>query len=233
MKKEKQFNFSKEILEIDQVFATQAEKLINQLGTINPHSFIAVDCVPDGELNAFRISNGLESARILNQLAGSFLADDLPCFEYRLWLARSSDFKLDLALGEKIGLWERIRQNDYQEKINWQQSFCVKNAKGITKIWHPNAKYLGSHGSFSTRSAIIRFILEEKAYLQKFYLPLPAPNGYTAWRMYYRLLFFKDSTQKEAELIGGIWISRPGFKIYLAPDSLVGLISPLTTVDIF
>jgi hypothetical protein len=42
--------------------------------------------------------------------------------------------------------------------------------------------------------------------------------------MHYRLVF---SVEKEAiDFLGGLWISRPGFKIFLGNDAVVGLVSP-------
>ena len=225
-------SFSNAILKINRLYGGQASELIKKLNPANKHVFIEVDCAPNGELNPFRLGNGLESAKIIKDLAGSFLGEDRSWFEEKLAAAKNADFQLSFDQGEKIGLWTRVRQNDYREKINFNEPFCIKNTKGITKIWHPDWRQFGHNQGFATRSNIVNFIFENEAYQQKFYMPLLAPAGGPAWKMYYRLVFLCEDGQAEPELVGGLWISRPGFKIYPGKGSLVGLISPQKTNDL-
>jgi hypothetical protein len=234
MKNKNQFIFSNEILEIEEFHAMQAKNLINKLRQNDDQDvFIELDCMPNGNLNAFHYGNGLKSATIIKNLVGSFLAEDRPWLERKLYAAKNSEFKTNFQKGNEVGLWKRISANNYQEMLNWDKPFCIKNEKGITRIWHPEWRRLGYKNGFSTKGAIINFIFKEITYLQKFYSPLVAPECSPVWKMHYRLVFFAPAKEKQLDLIGGLWISRPEFKIYLDKNSLVGLISPLTTGDSF
>jgi len=125
-------------------------------------------------------------------------------------------------LGERLGLWKRVRENDYRELINWDKPFCVKDDNGLTKIWHPGLRKSHSSGS-ATRGSIVKLIREQNAYLQPLFTPLRAIS-HSSWNMSYRLVFFCSGI-KEPEFIGGLWISRSGLKIYPDKNSVVGLIS--------
>lgn len=234
MRKKNQFIRSNQILELTQFNKTQAEILITKLRQKNDETvFFEVDCIPNGQLNAFYYDNGLISVKIIKDLAGSYLATDRAWLDQKIWSARNSELKTNFELGEEAGLWKRVEPSNYQEKINWGQPFCVKKENGLTKIWHPEWRILGYKNGFSTRKSIIEFIHGNPTYLQKFYLPLPTPNYPSKWRMFYRLVFLAEAGQKKIDYIGGLWISRPGFKIYPDQSSLIGLISPLTTGDDF
>jgi hypothetical protein len=234
MNKKNQFIPSNEILEIEELHAMQAKNLIAKLrGENEQNVFIELDCMPNGNLNPFHYGNGLKSAKIIRDLAGSFLAEDLPWLESNIYLASNSKFETNFQSGIEVGLWEQISSKNYNEKLNWEEPFCVKNEKGLTRIWHPEWRRLGYKNGFSTRMSVINFIHEGPTYLQKYYSPLTAPHDSPTWKMHYRLVFLAKSGQKELDLVGGLWISRPAFKIYLDKSSLVGLISPITTSDIF
>ena len=234
MRKMKKYPFesSNEVLEIEELNVSQAKQLINKLKIHGEQcSFISLDCVPNGSLKAFSYGNGLESAKIIRDLGDSYIGPELPWFEKKIWEAEKSNFKLDFKIGEELKLWERITPNNYLDKIDWNQAFCVKNAKGQTKIWHPQWRRFGDKFGCATKGSIIRFIQEETAYLQNFYLPLNNPNYAEKWKMFYRLVFLSEAGKKDPEFIGGLWISRPSFKIYPGTNSIVGLISPLTITD--
>lgn len=225
-----QYVGSNEILELNKFHATQAQILVSKLRPEKDKNvFIEVDCIPNGLLNPFGYGNGIESVKIIKDLAASYLGPE------KYWLERkikaAAEFKTDYELGEKANLWKKVNPIDYKEKIDWDEAFCVKNTKGATKIWHPQRRILGYSNNFSTRAEIVNFIYEGDAYWQKFYMPLPAPNDNPAWRMHYRLVFFSESVDKNLEFIGGLWISRAGFKVYPDKKAIVGLISPLTITD--
>jgi hypothetical protein len=231
--KNQSFVSSNSIMELEEFHASQAKNLISKLKTdADRNVFIEVDCAPNGNLNPFHYGNGLKSMEIIKNLAGSLLRNELASLERKLDLARKSEFKTSFTLGEQAGLWRRISPLDYEEKLDWSKAFCIKNERGLTKIWHPEWRRLGFKNGFSTRGSLIEFIHSERTYLQKFYMPLPAPEGGANWRMYYRLVFFIPESQSDLELIGGLWISRPGYKIYPEENALVGLVSPLTITDL-
>lgn len=233
MKSKKQkFTRSNNIMELQELHASQAKKLIGKLlADVDQNVFIEIDCAPNGNLNPFHYGNGLQSMEIIKDLADSLLRNELPSLERKIDLAKKAEFKTSFALGEQAGLWERLSPLNYEEKLDWNEAFCIKNEKGLTKIWHPEWRRLGFKNGFSTRGSLIEFIHSERTYRQKFYLPLPTPECGLAWRMYYRLVFFIPESQPDLELIGGLWISRPGFKIYPEENALVGLVSPLTTAE--
>jgi len=227
MKKGYDFKSSNEIVELKLLYGAQAENLVIKIREENNQNFfIQIDCAPNGQLNSFNYGNGLEAVKIIKKLAGSFLAKDLFWLEQKIELLKNSSFKTNFDLGAKIGLWEKVKPNDYQKKIDWNKPFCVKNENNSTKIWHPDSRFFGHNVGFSTKGSIVNFIHENTAYLQDFYMPLPGPNGSSAWKTTYRLVFLCEANQRDPEFIGGLWISRSGFKIYPGKDSLVGLISP-------
>ncbi len=231
MKKKNQFVSSNEIMEIEQFNATQAKLLVVKLSTgeKNP-TIVELDCSPNGNLGAFNYGNGIASARLIYKLAGSFLGQDRAWLAEKIGAAKNSQFKTDFKTGEKAGLWKKITPNE-REGLDWTKPFCVKNEQGITKIWHPDWRRLGYTNGFSTRASIMSFIHEAPTYLQKFQMPIKSPVD--SLRMHYRLVFFANAEKNEYEFIGGLWIARPGFKIYLNPDAIVGLVSPLATAHSF
>ncbi len=227
MKTNNQCAESNEIIEINLAYKGEAERLIENLHKETRDSFLEIDCAPNGALNAFHYGNGFKSAVIISDLSASFLGQERAWLENKISLAQGSNFKTDWQLGEEAGLWTRVSPNNYEEKLNWNESFCIKHQTGAAKIWHPQWRSLGHHGSFATRSGIVKFIHEGEAnYLQPFYFPLPSINGESIWKMVYRLVFFCGAGQTP-ELIGGLWITRPSFKVYPAKDAVIGLISPL------
>lgn len=224
MKKESEnlFGVSKEIIEIPIAYENEAKELVNNLWLNNSSVLIEIDCRPNGHLNPFQFDNGTKSAKIILELGGSFLGEERALLEQKITQANQNSFVPNYSRGEYLGLWKRVKENDYRELINWDEPFCVKNEKGITKIWHPDLRRYQKSGA-ATRSSIVRFIREERTYLQKLFAPLPAIN-FSSWGMSYRLVFFCQKNQ-EPEFIGGLWISRPGLKIYPDKNAVVGLIS--------
>lgn len=237
-----QFSISKDILELEEFHKIQAALLVNKLRPADaPTAFIQLDCIPNLNLNAFNYGNGLKAAEIIRDLTGSYLASDRCWLERKIDSAGQAQFKTDWQLGEEAGLWKRICLEDYREKIDWEKPFCLKNEEGKTKIWHPKWRELCrdlirrrrisdiSESPFSNKVSLISFISRAPVYLQRFYLPLASPiNNNPGWRMYYRLVFLAEAGKK-LDFIGGLWISRPGYKIYPGSDALVGLVSPLTS----
>lgn len=223
---------SNEILEINPELGAEAQNLVKQLRPQNESNvFIEIDCAPNGHLNPFNYGNGQKSAMLIKELSGSFLGEDRAWLGHRLFLSQDSKFTTDLQLGEELGLWQKISSADYETKIDWGKAFCVKNAAGVTRIWHPDWRHFGHNRSFSTRGGIVNFIYGSKdLYLQPFYLPLPSPNGEKSKKVIYRLVFF-CGTGQTPELIGGLWIGRDGFKVYPGKDAVIGLISPQKVIN--
>lgn len=222
--KKKKFVFSNVIIELNHNYEAQAKELAARLNQTGENGLIAIDCSPNGNLNAFHYDDGLESAAIIKKSAESFLGADLAWFEKIINASKKSAFKTNFKIGEEARLWERVRYDNYREKLDWTQPFCVKNDRGRTRAWYPNWPTLGYKKGFSTKGEIIKFINESVAYVQKFYLPLPVSNQPINQRMHYRLVFHTDS--RGIDFIGGLWLSRSEFKIFLAKDTVVGLISP-------
>lgn len=220
----KEFTFSNVIIELNCSYELQAQKLATQLNPTGEQGLMAIDCSPNGNLNAFYYGNGLESAGIIRKAAESFLGADLAWLERMIKNSKESAFKTNFKIGENAGLWEKINYENYREKLDWSLPLCIKNDRGRTKVWYPNWPKLGYKSGFSTKGEIIKFINENNAYAQKFYLPLPVANQPINQRMCYRLVFYTDN--QGAEFVGGLWLSRPEFKIFLAKDATVGLISP-------
>ena len=231
MKKKDQFLPSHDIMEIEEFNATQAKLLVVKLSARETKpAMIAVDCVPNGSLGAFNYSNGLKEARIIYRLADSLLGPERAWLAAKIGAAKNSQLTTDFAIGEQAGLWKRILPEERIE-LDWTKPFCVKNEQGLTKIWHPDWRRLGYKNGFSTQASIMSFIHAAPSYRQKFFLPLKNPIH--SLRMHYRLVFFVNPKENEYEFIGGLWIARPSFKIYLNKDSVVGLVSPLTTASSF
>ena len=230
MERKKQFSSSNDILELDPLYLNQAENLIAKVkNEIKQTVFIELDCAPNGGLNAFHYRNGVESAKIIKNLTASFLrGEDYYYLDQAIDKAGNNNFETDFNLGEKIGLWEKITLTNFSEKISWDESFCIKFKNGLTRIYRPDWKRLPQHCGFSRRWSIITSLYEypRDCYLQKNYKPLPDLSGVYRNGMIYRLVFLCDQNQEKPELIGGLWISRPGLKIYLGRKSTVGLISP-------
>jgi len=226
MEKKNLFKNSNEILELDRSYENQAKELLINLQPEKKQNFFAeIDCAPNGQLNLISYGNGLKSAEIILDLAGSLLGSEKHWLKSKIELSKDSNFKIDYPLGEKLGLWQRVCANDYEKILDFSQPFCIKNDKSLTKIWYPEWRVFGNHKGFATRGSIIKFIHEETTYLQKFHMPL-ASVGASHWRMTYRLVFFCSASQEAPEFVGGLWISRPGFKIYPDKNSVVGLIAP-------
>ena len=224
--KKNQFEFSHEIIELNQFYNNQATEFAKKLRGNTENFFLEIECSPNGQLNPFYYGNGLESAKLIQNHAGVFMGKDFDYLKEKIKLSQTSNFVTDFSLGEKLNLWERVGADDYQEKLDWSQPFCIKNKTGITKIWHPNWRQIGYNMGFSTRGSITTFLHENQTYFQKFYAPLAAPSLSLQHRMHYRLIFCLSEIQKEPEFIGGLWISRVGFKIYPGKGSVVGLIAP-------
>jgi hypothetical protein len=222
MKKRTEFGISSKIIEIPANYENQAKQLASSLTLNQKNVFIEIDCMPNGHLNSFNYNNGTKSAKTILEIAGSFLGDDRLWLEQKIGISEKSTFIPNYGLGEGLGLWKRVRENDYRELINWNKPFCVKNDNGLTKIWHPGLRKSQRTGS-ATRSAIIVFIREQRTYLQSLFTPLKAVYP-SSWNMSYRLVFFCSGVL-EPEFIGGLWISRSGLKIYPDKNSIVGLIS--------
>ena len=226
MEQKNLFKNSNEILELNRSYEDQARELVIKLQQEEKQNFfVEIDCAPNGQLNLIRYGNGLKSAETIFNLANSFLGTDKNSFKAKIELSQTSNFETNYCVGEKLGLWRRVRTNDYEQLLDFSQPFCVKNEKDLTKIWYPHWRLFGVNNGFSTQGAIVRFIAEETAYLQKFHMPLAA-IGISSHRMTYRLVFFCSASQEVPEFIGGLWISRAGFKIYPDKNSTVGLITP-------
>lgn len=226
------FISSNNIMELDDFHAIKANELVAKLRTnVQESIFVEIDCAPNGSLNAFNYGNGLNSVKIIKEIGFPLLRNELAEWERKIQAASNSSFQTDFALGEIAGLWKKITMNNYSEMLDWSQPFCLKNEKGLTRIWHPEWRLLGFKNGFSTRSTIMEFIAAGNVYWQKFYMPLSTPECGPNWRMYYRLVFFSPANSFDLELMGGLWISRPGYKIYPEENSLVGLVSPLTTAE--
>lgn len=230
MKKKNQFLSSNDILELDPLYLNQAENLIAEVkNEIKQTVFVELDCAPNGGLNAFYYRNGIKSAKIIKNLTASFLGrEDFYYLDQAIEEANNANFETDFKLGEKIGLWEKITRTNFTEKISWDKPFCIKFKNGLTRIYRPDWKSLPEYYGFSRRWLIIISIYEQPndCWLQKNYNPLPDLNNVPGHGMIYRLVFLCEPNQEKPELIGGLWISRPGLKIYLDKKSMVGLISP-------
>jgi hypothetical protein len=220
MKKNLLFTSSNVIRELAPIYENQAKELAEKLGVNHENSLVEIHCVPNGQLNAFHYGNGVQTAEIILGLAGSFLGSDLDGFSEKITIAKKSDFKTDFDLGERLGLWSRITPNNYLEKIDWKQSFCIKNKKGLSRIWNHEGKS-GYMEGFATRETIKNAVNDGPAYHQPFYKPLRLGGG-DEGQVIYRLVFFHSP--EKTEFIGGLWVSRNNFKVYIKKDSIVGLI---------
>lgn len=221
MEKNLSFTSSNVIRELAPIYENQAKELAEKLGVDHKNSLIEIQCAPNGQLNAFHYGSGVQTAEIILELAGSFLGSDLDIFKKRISVAKKSDFKTDFDLGERLGLWSRITPNDYLEKIDWKQSFCIKNEKGLSRIWNHEKGKSGYMEGFATRETIKNAINDGPAYHLPFYRPLRLEGG-DEGQVVYRLVFFRYT--ERTEFIGGLWISRNNFKVYIKKDSIVGLI---------
>lgn len=222
MRTENPFEISKETTEITAIHKSLAQNLVANFNSkTNRDLFIEIDCVPNVGLNAFHIGNGVNSAKMIIDVNKALSNQNEDWLERKIAIVENETWNPSYILGENIGLWKRVKENNYEELIDWSRPFCVKNAKGLTKIWHPRSRKIYKTG-FATRSSIVRFIKEETAYLLPFYNPIPVPNNRLGHSIY-RLIFFSNG-KDEPEFIGGLVITRQGFKIYPGPGSIVGLI---------
>lgn len=227
------FNFCDKILELSSSNKKSAEEIIRLIQKESKDGiFVALDCLPKEKLNPFHYQNGLKDVKVIMELAGSSLKTNRDYLEKKIIQAEKNDFKTDFSLGEKIGLWKRIAPNSGYDALDWSQPFVIKNKFNSTKIWHPDWREWSYPQGFATRGAIISLINEGSAYVQKFHAPLLSTDGTSVLRMIYRLIFFCKDKNSSPEFIGGLWICRPGFKIYLGPGSLAGLISPISSEEL-
>lgn len=221
MNAENLFEISKEIVEIPTICKSLAQNLVANFNTkINRDLFIELDCVPTVGLNAFHIGNGVNSAKMIMEVNKALSIPSESWLEQKVVVAENAPWNPSYSLGESLGLWKRVRESDYEELIDWSKPFCVKNISGLTKIWHPHSRKIFKTG-FATRSSIVQFIKDELVYLQPFYTPLPVANK-RSWHTIYRLVFFSNGS-KAPMFIGGLAISREGFKVYPGAGSIVGL----------
>ncbi|MEI7451880.1 MAG: hypothetical protein WCK37_01605 [Candidatus Falkowbacteria bacterium] len=225
------FGISDNIVEITQWHKIEAERFAQKLQNAHQvEGLLSLDCAPtDNRLNLFHYNNGLEDTRIVKSLAGNFLGHHLAWMDEKIALNNETAFKTDFVIGEGLKLWRRVSPNNYEEEIDWSQAFCVKQENGASRIWHPEWRKFRHDGNLSTMTAIKVFIFNDTSYLQKFFIP-PSRNKQS---VIYRLIFTCQKNQSP-EMIGGLWISREGFKVYPDKKATVGLISPLaTTAEIF
>lgn len=221
--KKNQVIISHEMMELESEHEAQATEAANRFQQIIPEpALLALDCIPNGNINVINYGNGADSLREIIKIGHSFLGAELAYFES---LLNKKSFQTDFPQGEALGLWKKVNHQNYDELIDWSQPFCLKHENGATKIWHPEWRRFGHNRSFSTRSEIIKFIYAANCYWQKFHLPLPSPFTPGGWKMIYRFVFL-CKIETRPELLGGLWISRRSFKVYPAKDAIIGLISP-------
>lgn len=218
---EKKFGISKKIIELSENYETSAQQLVSKLNPKKP-VFIEIDCMPNGQLNVFNYQDGRDSLKSIIAIGESFIGVDRVLMEQRI--ANTEIFTPNYGAGEYLGLWKRVKE-DNLPLVDWSKPFCLKNDHGLSKIWFPGLRRHHKTGS-ATRNSLIRFIKEERVYLQPIFKPLPAIS-FPSWGMFYRLIFF-CSKDFEPEFMGGLWISRSGLKIYPDEKSVIGLISPQT-----
>lgn len=222
MRTENFSEISREVIEISAFYKSLAQNLVANFNSKTGHNlFIEIDCVPCVGLNAFHVGNGFNSAKIIYELNQALETGDNKLLNEKIGIVKDNSWMPSYSLGENLGLWKQVKENDYEEFLDWSKPFCMKNTRGITKIWHPCSRKVFKTG-FATRSSIVKFIKEEVVYMQPFYTPLSLKNN-RLWHTIYRLVFFSNG-QDEPEFVGGFSISRQGFKIYPGNGSIVGLI---------
>jgi hypothetical protein len=197
-------------------------------------AIIAIDCAPNGQLNVLGYQDGTAAAKKLIILGKSFLEDNGKSISHLIArVEQDKPLVTNFSLGESLGLWHRIRPNDWEMIIDWQKPFVVKNENGKTKIWHPDWRLYRRQfrdNGFATKTAIVRFIRENKAYWQNWYNPLANLTNDPSWRIIFRLLFSGGNDQKP-EFLGGLWIGRHACKVYPGSDAIIGLVKPSNLVS--
>lgn len=180
----------------------------------------AIDCVPNGSTNAFDFEDGQTAAKILAKLCSGYQQDNILTKLAAVSSSPAPEF--DIAMGEKIGLFKRVELDN----LYWRENFIVRSKlRGPCLIWHNHKGYRGLTKGLSTSSEIEKLFRKGKpVYWQKFYDPLADPTDCrpdNKQGTIYKLLFFCEPGQA-TEFIGGLWIARRSFKIYITSDAIVG-----------
>jgi hypothetical protein len=128
-----------------------------------------------------------------------------------------------------LGLWKEITLEDLAEGSEiWQEGFCLKPLCGSrckdVVIWHPSFKKAGKKhrgmGGISSKTKIRETLArQERMFLQKFIPPMKNEKGEN---YIYRIFFGYDPEEKKWVYLGGLWASRPNFKIHGANDATFG-----------
>lgn len=215
------------VIKISQKYKEAAEELIDKLAPYLPNTaIVALDCAPNGTLNAFHYADGKNDAETLKELAPHLQnLDSL--------ISQASKFKIDYQVGEKVGLWEKLNYEDFEEKIDWENAFVVKKQTGEMKIFFPCLNRKKAKGKInsqgirraggSTKHDIIMFLYQPGAnYYQPYFHPLPGPIT-PCRNTTYRLLFSREKPQ-ESYFIAGLWVSTVSLRIKNETQIRTGLI---------
>lgn len=185
------------------------------------YGLLAIDCAPNGNLNAFYYN---QAWNILHRLVQSKISDKLSLdkrlIEGFLHHSIPASFATDYKVGSRLGLWEVADI----KKLDWENPFCVRH-DNLSRIWHPNGKYFGHGQGLNGKQAIKDFVNEKTSYIQPFHNPLNLNDSEEGkkWKTIYRLFFWAERAQ--AQYLGGVWLSAPMMKVLPIKQAIMGRIA--------
>lgn len=218
------------ILTLDNHYQAMAETLVVRLKRVLPEqSLIALDCVPNGKLNAFHYVDGKHDAKRLLEL---FKLHHLPTATLELQIEEAQSFKIDYEAGVDIELWEKLEFSSFEKVIDWQESFVIKKPSGEMKIFDPMLERKKAKGKIKsqdinlagavTRYEMLRFLHKLGAnYYQPYLPPLAGPKD-PCRNTTYRLLINRNGNS--IQFIGGLWVSGNSLRLKNESQIRSGLI---------
>jgi len=218
------------ILTLDNNYRAMAETLVVRLKRVLPEqSLIALDCVPNGKLNAFHYVDGKHDAQRLLEL---FKLHHLPGKVLEMHIKIAKNFKINYEAGVELGLWKKLEFASFEQIVQWEDAFVVKKPSGEMKIYDPMLDSKRSKGKIQkhdinlagavTRHEMIRFLHKPGVNYYQLYLPpLPGPQD-PCRNTTYRLLINRNYSS--VQLIGGIWVSSESLRLKNEKQIRSGLI---------
>ena len=218
----KKAEISDVILRLDKKHQAKAKLLAKELKKFLPQDvIIAIDCVPNKELNAFHYVSGKNEVVNMIELIKNTKREELDIARLKHYVKKANDFNIDFDAGSKIKLWKKLKFLTFDKVVNWEKSFTVHKPSGEMKIYSPSLERKRLKGEIKaqriklagavTHTEMLIFLHKPGANYYQLYLnPLPGPkepNNNTT----YRLLF--NCSEDETNFIGGIWTSSKNLRL--------------------
>lgn len=229
----KKAEISDMILRLDERHQVEAVLLAKELKKFLPKNvIIAIDCVPNRELNAFHYVNGKNEVGNMIEILKKTDVGELNVMFIKDCVKKADDFNIDFDAGSKVELWKKLEFLTYEEVIDWEKSFTIHKPSGEMKIYDPGLEQRKLKGQIKTQdiklagavthTEMLLFLRKPGANYYQLYLnPLPGPkepNNNTT----YRLLFY--CSESKINFLGGIWTSSKKLRLKNESQMRRGLI---------